>query len=75
MKIDGVLRTLLEMGLSGKSKRDARSVLRMLRVALLELFRMETLDAHLRWYKDARLNSDLGYKGLMQYWGDLGLIA
>ena len=35
---------LIEIGLSGKSKHDACSVSRMLRKALLEMFRVETLD-------------------------------
>lgn len=35
---------LFEIGLSGRSKHDACSVSRMLRAALLELFRVETLD-------------------------------
>ena len=33
------------------------------------------LDAYLRWYRDVRLKSDLGYKSPMQYRRDLGLIA
>ena len=35
----------------------------------------DMLDAHLRWYRDVRLKSDLGYKSPMQYRRDLGLIA
>jgi len=33
------------------------------------------LDAYLRWYRDVRLKSDLGYKSPMQYRRDLGLIG
>lgn len=33
------------------------------------------LDAYLRWYRDVRLKSDLGYKSPMQYRKDLGLVA
>ena len=35
----------------------------------------DMLDAYLRWYRDVRLKSDLGYKSPMQYRRDLGLIA
>ena len=35
----------------------------------------DMLDAYLKWYRDARLKSDLGYKSPMQYRRDLGLIA
>ena len=35
----------------------------------------DMLDAYLRWHRDVRLKSDLGYKSLMQYRRDLGLIA
>ena len=35
----------------------------------------DMLDAYLRWYRDVRLKSDLGYKSPMRYRRDLGLIA
>ena len=35
----------------------------------------DMLDAYLRWYRDVRLKSDLGYKSPMQYRRDLGLIG
>ncbi|MGN0073565.1 MAG: IS3 family transposase [Coriobacteriales bacterium] len=35
----------------------------------------EMLDAHLRWYREKRIKSDLGYKSPMQYRRDLGLLA
>lgn len=35
----------------------------------------DMLDAYLRWYRDVRLKSDLGYRSPMQYRRDLGLIA
>lgn len=35
----------------------------------------QMLDAYLRWYRDIRLKSDLGYKSPMQYRKDLGLVA
>ncbi|WP_130812076.1 IS3 family transposase [Olsenella sp. Marseille-P4559] len=35
----------------------------------------DVLDAYLRWYRDVRLKSDLGYRSPMQYRRDLGLIA
>ena len=35
----------------------------------------DVLDAYLRWYRDVRLRSDLGYRSPMQYRRDLGLIA
>ena len=35
----------------------------------------DMLDAYLRWYRDIRLKSDLGYKSPMQYRKELGLIA
>lgn len=33
------------------------------------------LDAYLRWYRDIRIKSDLGYRSPMQYRRDLGLAA
>lgn len=33
------------------------------------------LDAYLRWYRDVRVKSDLGYRSPMQYRRDLGLAA
>ena len=33
------------------------------------------LDAYLRWYRDVRIKSDLGYRSPMQYRRDLGLAA
>ena len=33
------------------------------------------LDAYLRWYRDARIKSDLGYKSPMAYRTELGLVA
>lgn len=36
---------------------------------------MEMLDAYLRWYRDVRLKSDLGYRSPTQYRRDLGLAA
>ena len=33
------------------------------------------LDAYLRWYRDSRIKSDLGYRSPMQYRRDLGLVA
>ena len=33
------------------------------------------LNAYLRWYRDARVKSDLDYKSPMQYRRDLGLLA
>ena len=36
---------------------------------------MGMLDAYLRWYRDARIKSDLGYRSPMQYRRDLGLAA
>ena len=41
---------------------------------MLEEF-MEVLGAYLRWYRDVRLKSDLGYRSPMQYRRDLGLAA
>ena len=35
----------------------------------------DMLDAYLRWYRDVRLKSDLGYRSPMQYRRDLRLIA
>ena len=35
----------------------------------------DILDAYLRWYRDVRLKSDLGYKNPMRYRRDLRLIA
>lgn len=35
----------------------------------------DMLDAYLRWYRDVRLKSDLGYRSPMQYRRDLGLIG
>lgn len=35
----------------------------------------EMLDAHLRWYREKRIKSDLGYKSPVQYRRDLGLLA
>ena len=36
---------------------------------------MGMLDAYLRWYRDVRIKSDLGYRSPMQYRRDLGLAA
>lgn len=36
---------------------------------------MGMLDAYLRWYRDVRVKSDLGYRSPMQYRRDLGLAA
>lgn len=36
---------------------------------------MGMLNAYLRWYRDARIKSDLDYKSPMQYRRDLGLLA
>jgi len=36
---------------------------------------MEMLDSYLRWYRDVRVKSDLGYRSPMQYRRDLGLAA
>ena len=36
---------------------------------------MGMLDAYLRWYRDVRIKSDLGYKSPMRYRRDLGLAA
>ena len=36
---------------------------------------IEMLDAYLRWYRDVRIKSDLGYRSPMQYRRDLGLAA
>lgn len=42
--------------------------------AAMEEF-MGRLDAYLRWYRDGRLKSDLGYRSPAQYRRDLGLAA
>ncbi|MDD6768033.1 MAG: IS3 family transposase, partial [Coriobacteriaceae bacterium] len=34
-----------------------------------------SLDDYLRWYRDERLKSDLGYRSPMQYRRDLGLLT
>ena len=36
---------------------------------------MDMLDAYLRWYRDVRIKSDLGYKSPMAYRMELGLVA
>ena len=36
---------------------------------------MGMLDAYLRWYRDVRIKSDLGYKSPMAYRMELGLVA
>lgn len=36
---------------------------------------MGMLDAHLRWYRDVRIKSDLDYRSPMQHRRDLGLLA
>lgn len=36
---------------------------------------MDMLDAYLRWYRDVRIKSDLGYRSPMQYRKELGLVA
>ena len=36
---------------------------------------IERLDAYLRWYRDERAKSDLGYRSPMQYRRDLGLVS
>ena len=36
---------------------------------------MGMLDSYLRWYRDVRVKSDLGYRSPMQYRRDLGLAA
>lgn len=36
---------------------------------------MEMLDAYLRWYRDVRIKSDIGYKSPMQHRRELGLAA
>ena len=36
---------------------------------------MAMLDAYLRWYRDVRIKSDIGYRSPMQYRRDLGLAA
>ena len=36
---------------------------------------MDMLDAYLRWYRDARVKSDLGHEGPMAYRMELGLVA
>ena len=44
------------------------------RGATIEEF-MEMLDAYLKWYRDVRIKSDLGYKSPAQYRCKLGLAA
>ena len=36
---------------------------------------MDMLDAYLRWYRDVRIKSDLGYMSPRQYRESLGLVA
>ena len=36
---------------------------------------IERLDAYLRWYRDDRAKSDLGYRSPMQYRRELGLVS
>ena len=36
---------------------------------------MDMLDAYLRWYRDVRIKSDLGYKSPMAYRMELGPVA
>lgn len=36
---------------------------------------MGMLNAHLRWYRDIRIKSDLDHGSPMQYRRDLGLLA
>lgn len=59
--------------ISKKSQKEVLEAAANLGIAYADVADM--LDAYLRWYRDVRLKSDLGYKSPMQYRRDLGLIA